>query len=365
MQSKIDEITQKILESPKELDGRALGAVPSPYDKRDFIYSEMVTITEDEEPQDIDFRPYLPPVFDQGKRGSCVACAVAWTPKAYAEIREGNWPEGGLSAAYLYTKCKALDGFSGEGTYPRNAMKVLKDNGICPESVMPYSLLTALNPPRVPPIPAGADAAAAPFKISAYAQIAGSSEKEADRLNIVNTARAALKKEGPFTIAVLVCDNFKPDINGIVPLPYGFVRGGHMLGVVGDKPNMEYTYNGKVEKGCFIIRNTWGAAWGLNGYCYFPYKWFMRVPVDYIPYVMESWTQVDIATVNPDGAYKVIIKPGANVMKVDGKEVALDQPAVIDPDTNRMLAPVRALGEAMNRRVEWINGEAVLTRNTP
>jgi len=86
MQNRIDEITQKIMESPQEMDGRLLGAIPSPYDKRDFIYSEMVTITEDEEPQDIDYRPDLPPCFDQGKRGSCVASALTWTPKAYAEI---------------------------------------------------------------------------------------------------------------------------------------------------------------------------------------------------------------------------------------------------------------------------------------
>lgn len=50
---------------------------------------------------------------------------------------------------------------------------------------------------------------------------------------------------------------------------------------------------------------------------------------------------------------EIRIKIGENYMTVDGKKVALDQPAVIDKKTNRTLIPVRAITEALGCEVMW------------
>jgi hypothetical protein len=40
-------------------------------------------------------------------------------------------------------------------------------------------------------------------------------------------------------------------------------------------------------------------------------------------------------------------------MDVDGKTVALDQPAVIDSKSERTLLPIRAVSENMGYHVQW------------
>jgi hypothetical protein len=296
----------------------------------------------------IDYRPNLPPVFDQGRRGSCVACATAWTPKAFAEINEGDFPASGLSAAFLYSMCKSLDDDpNSEGTFPRIAMQVLQKYGVCPESNMPYSSLTSLAAPKVPSVSVTAKTAAEKFKISTYAQLCDPNDK--DRSNLIATMRQALLREGPFVMALLVCNNFIPDADGRLPLPGGFVRGGHMVGIAGDMPS----------EGAFILRNTWGDDWGQDGYALFPYEWLFHKNDLYGWIVFEAWTQTDIVV--PKAANRIEITPDALSMLVDGVEVALDQPAFISVQ-NRMLLPLRAVAGNLGYVVTWVGGKAVLTK---
>ena len=138
-------------------EGFKLAAIPSHHDPRNYKYESLVMASNPvtEAPAiAIDYRPNLPPVFNQGDRGSCVACATAWTPKAFEEMTQGDFPVGGLSASFLYSMCKQIDGLPGqEGTTPKAAMQVLQKYGVCPESAMPYSTLANLKEPLVPVAP--------------------------------------------------------------------------------------------------------------------------------------------------------------------------------------------------------------------
>lgn len=332
-----------------DFEGRPLSCIPSPWDPRDYKYTSLLAATgaQAAPPATIDYRPNLPSAFDQGARGSCVACAGVWTTKAYQEMSQGACPVGGLSAAYLYSQCKQIDDYPGkEGTTVKAAMQVLQKYGVCPEVDMPYNRLASLPVPKVPAISQTATNAAEKYKIKTYAQMCSPTDK--DRSGLLTAVRQALLREGPIVLALLVCSNFEPDASGRLPLPEGMILGGHAVGIVGDLPDI----------GCLILRNSWGRDWGVDGYAYLPYEWLTRTS-DTFKYVFEAWTSTDIVVPKP--ATRIEIKPGEASMIVDGQSVVLDQPAEIT-DLNRTLMPVRAMAGNMGYLVQWVDGKVILTK---
>jgi C1A family cysteine protease len=280
---KYEKMRRMLAESARVHHGRRLHCRPSPPDARDYKYARMIRLTGTaKKPATIDYRPVMPPVFDQGDRGSCVACAAAWTIKAYQEIVQGDFPEDGLSAAFLYTLCKQNDGEPDEeGTTPKTAMQILRNYGICWEDTMPYSTLTSLPAPKVPPIPRGC-AGSLNNRIKTYAQLCSVTDRI--RSQTLAVIRKALENEGPIIMAIQVYSNFEPDKQGVLPMPAGILLGGHAVGIVGDLPDKQY----------LILRNSWGTSWGQNGYAYMPYAWLTSQSVFTGWHVMEAWTATDL-----------------------------------------------------------------------
>lgn len=222
----------------------------SPKDERDFlvgaIYSSPVVL-----PKTLDYRLDLAPIRNQGIQGSCSAQTAA----AMKEWQEFNDIEfiGHMSPQFIYNLRENSDGY---GMYPRDTMKILKNEGIVCENAYPYGTLTE--------IPESLKLKAKKHVISGYAKI-----RTADEL------KKALVGNGPCYMAFPVYnwgDKFWEKSEGAASL------GGHAVTCVG------YTED------AFIIRNSWGTDWGDKGYTYFPF-------VDY-EILWEAWTTID-ADSNP------------------------------------------------------------------
>lgn len=334
---------------PHEHDGYLLRCIPSSFDPRDYQYMNLFGMQAQESPLIIDYRPNLPAVFDQGQRGTCVACASTWTLKAYEEIVAGDYPQDGFSAAFLYTLCKQHDGApEQEGTMPRTAMKILQKYGVCPENIMPYATISELPEPQVPPISGIALGAGSPYKIKTYAQLCSAGDMT--RNNLLDAMRQALKKEGPFLIALLICENFSPDANNRLPVPDGAVRGGHAVGIAGDLPG----------EGALILRNSWGQDWGDNGYALLPYEWLdSRYEGNWA--VFEAWTATDLPVAKR--ANIIEIMPGTNYITVDGHRVTADQ-AVMSGKMPDKTMTIQNLAEYMGYKVDWEGRKAILRRQS-
>jgi C1A family cysteine protease len=315
----------------KELSGAGgltTGALPSPPDYRDYKYNQLVPqLIGAQIPGEVDYRPNLPPVWNQGQFGTCVAAASCWSLKAYHEMVQGDFPGGGLSVAYLYAMCKQYDGIQDQpGTYPRVALKIMREYGVCTEQELPYSWLTSDR--NVPAPPASLVPSADKYKIKTYAQVCGLGDKTRD--GAVYALKRAIFSEGVVLAALLVCSNFLNPKDGMIPLPGGRVLGGHAVALVGYSE----------ERQAFLLRNSWGEKWGDGGYAWLPYEWLTSKDTDFgYWHLFEAWTAVDVAV--PQAAKQIELTIGQKLATVDGIITLIDQEPIIMAETGRTLVPLR------------------------
>jgi len=201
-------------------------------------------------PANIDLRPQMPPVYDQGQLGSCTANALC---AAFAYETQ-NVDMG--SRLFVYYNERML-----EHTIPQDAgallsdgVKTLEKYGVCPETEWPY----VISKFAIKPIAKCYTDALAHHVVSA--------------LNIQNTLSAmkqSLTAGHPFVVGIAVYDSFESNqvaLTGIVPMPNvntESLLGGHAVLVVGYDDSHQW----------FIVRNSWGINWGAKGYFYLPYAY--------------------------------------------------------------------------------------------
>jgi len=215
----------------KNLKRYKLNVLQSPIDYRDLRYETVVA--EQDFPKTLDLRSNLFGVRDQGYQGSCAAMSAStckdWQERLDSEITEYTSPQ------FIYYN---REDRSSEGMYMRDLMKIMKNQGVCLESMHKYG---NKKKPTVKAYTAAED-----FVIENYAQI-----------STMNGLKAALYRNGPCIIAVPVY-NYGPHIWH--QEPGQDMLGGHAMTIVG------YTEAG------YIIRNSWGNAWEGNGHVVFPYE---------------------------------------------------------------------------------------------
>lgn len=199
-------------------------------------------------PKIIDNRQALAqfPVQDQGSLGSCTANATL-TPVA---LLNGSIPQSRL-LQYYFTR--EIEGNINEdsGAEIRNAIKVLNRNGTCAEFRWPYDVAQFATKPNQGAI----DAANGNMGYN-YAAV----EQTLDDLCL------ALLFNPCVVFGFMVKASFESmkvaTLGHYNPKKSEAVIGGHAVCLVG--------YD-KVKR-TFLVRNSWGAKWGMGGYFTMPFK---------------------------------------------------------------------------------------------
>ena len=191
---------------------------------------------------------------------SCVAFASVRALGQFFARKAGDTTE--YYPLFMYNLCRIHDGNLAidAGSLPDEAVQILVQIGMVPESVFPYPTsvqqqdsATLANFYTDPP--SDAILAQAHRLFHGYKSIDSTLE-----------LRQSLAAGIPVLISLDVYDSFmKVGSDGMVPIPSSSDQylGGHEVLCVGYDDQQRY----------FIIQNSWGTTWGDQGFAYLPYDY--------------------------------------------------------------------------------------------
>ena len=169
----------------------------------------------------VDLRANMPPIWDQGDLGSCVAFALCASFQYCDPSFDG-------SQLFLYYNSRYLDYLSGDnsvsiddGTTLSQGIRALTQYGLCGNSNWPYDVSRfAIKPPQ-----------------NCYDE--GLNHQIISATNVQQTLdqmQACLQAGYPFVIGILVFSSFFNDNTGVIPYPNTYrenILGGHAICVCG------------------------------------------------------------------------------------------------------------------------------------
>jgi len=219
-----------------------------------------------------------PAVRDQGQIGACTGFCGAEAYEILWNYKYGSFPPI-LSPAYLYyeerVKLRKEDIAADDGANMINISQALKRFGITTEDLYAYPANDYSTDYTTPPS-AEAISTALGYKISSFTLI-----NTGDTAAVKNCIRNHI----PVMMGLNVYDNLRTytyfeDLN-ITNNTYNplmadgtlvkglTLLGGHATPIVGYDDN----------KQAFLVQNSWGSSWGLNGFYYMPYSVFARTKI--------------------------------------------------------------------------------------
>lgn len=214
-------------------------------------------------PSRVTLEQYAPRRRHQGKQGSCVGWASAYSARTILQARAtGQDPNRiAFSPAYLYNQIH-LDGC--EGAYMLDAMKAMRQNGAVPFNEFTYTDQTCSNYPDGGDINRGRQ-----FTIKGYNRLTmGANNYKVD----VPAIKQNLAQGAPVVIGMMVGGTFMSRMMGQKlwrPTSSDYAQrgfGGHAMTVIG--------YDDNYQGGSLQIMNSWGEQWGDRGNFWMRYQDF-------------------------------------------------------------------------------------------
>jgi C1A family cysteine protease len=236
----------------------------------------------------IDLREWCSPIENQKMLGSCTAHAGAGVIEYYERKAYGRHIEA--SRLFLYKVTRNLMKMKGDtGAFLRTTMGAMVLFGVPPEEYWPYTDDEKGFDQEPPPF---CYAYAQNFQAIKYFRHDPPAAKGEEVLNNVKTY---LSKGHPAMFGFTVYNSIEQaEKTGKIPFPSvkEKIEGGHAILAVGYDDKMKITNKyGKVETtGALLIRNSWGAGWGEEGYGWLPYEYVLKgLADDFWSVLKKEW----------------------------------------------------------------------------
>lgn len=225
-------------------------------DQRDLAYKAPKKIVA-KLPEKIDLTHLCPAIYNQGSLGSCTANAIG-AAFEFEQLKQDPAKAFMPSRLFIYYNERVIEGSvkDDSGAQIRDGIKTVHRQGVCPESIWPYKMPAFSKKP-----PAKAYQTALKHQVLKYQRVKRD----------VSEMKACLADGYPFVFGFTAYESFEGDTvakTGKLNMPTKDekVMGGHAVMAVG--------YNEASKR--FIIRNSWGADWGLKGYFTMPYNYLLN-----------------------------------------------------------------------------------------
>ncbi len=240
-------------------------------------------------PESADLRAWCSTIEDQGSLGSCTAQAGASMVEYFAHRSMDRYTD--VSRLFLYKVTRNLMRQKGDtGAFIRTTMGALVLFGVPPELYWPYKEKDFDKEP-----PAFCYAFAQNYQAISYYRLDAAGLKKNEVLQAIKSNLAAgLPSMFGFSVFSSISQAGE---NGQIPypMPGEKILGGHAVMAVGydDKIEIANTNpDGPTRKGAFLIRNSWGPAWGLEGYGWLPYEYLLKgLAIDWWSIIKNEWIE--------------------------------------------------------------------------
>ena len=234
------------------------GWLPDIPDQRDYLYSAIRPVIR--LPKKIDLREGCSEIEYQGKLGSCTAQALAGNIEFLDKKIDGEYTD--VSRLFIYYNERALmDAIDYDsGASLRDGIKTLKNDGSCHEKTWPYVISRFDKKPPQKCYDEGKL-----HLIESY-----------HRLHTISELLTCLAEGYPFVFGFAVYESFESQDTkrtGIVHMPTKdeIQIGGHAVMAIG--------YDQADKR--FLVRNSWGKKWGMDGYFTMPFEYLETLADDF------------------------------------------------------------------------------------
>lgn len=234
--------------------GRRYGYKRDKPDERDLSVRHFHLTAPPALPREVNLVQYTGPVKNQGDLGACTAFAGC----GMREFLQKRWmphhPFAPLSPLFLYYQERLFDGTLAQGdtgSTGRTSVHCMNTVGVCSEFYDPY-------------VPGSFDVAPTPVQLADASTYRSGAYH---RLQTVLDMKECLASGYVFVVGFTVYESFESDwkVTGYMPVPNKHkesLLGGHEVLFVG--------YDD--DKSAFLVRNSWGPEWGLEGNFWFSYQ---------------------------------------------------------------------------------------------